>query len=87
MNASEIADALRDFIKRRFNIAADDGDFDDDVHLFDFGYVDSFGAVDLTAFVEEHCAIKVSPSDMVVFPLNSIRQISDFAAKRANGEL
>lgn len=87
MDARDITNALRDFIKHRFNVPENDPDFDDNVHLFDYGYVDSFGAVDLSAFVEKYCSISITQSDLIAFPLNSIREIADFAARRKNGEL
>jgi methoxymalonate biosynthesis acyl carrier protein len=87
MDTDEIMRALRDYIRTRFEIPDGDADFTDDVHLFDYGYVDSFGAVDLTRFVEQHCSITITQSDLVVFPMNSIREIATFAAKRKSGEV
>jgi D-alanine--poly(phosphoribitol) ligase subunit 2 len=68
-------------------VPANDTDFTDDVHLFNYGYVDSFGAMELTAFVMDYCSITISASDLIAYELNSIREISTFAAKRRNGEL
>ena len=87
MEASEIMQSVREYVRSRFQIPPGDADFNDDVHLFNFGYVDSFGAMDLTAFVMEHCAITITASDLIAFPLNSIREISTFAARRQKGEL
>ena len=87
MQTAEIASGIRTYICDRFNVPADDSDFTNDVHLFEYGYVDSFGAVDLTLFVETTFEVKISQSDMVVYPLNTINEISDFVAKRRNGEL
>ncbi len=79
--------ALREFIRTRFSIPEGDADFNDDVHLFDYGYVDSFGAVELNSFVEKQFAITVGQSDLIAYPLNTIREISNFAEKRQNGEI
>ena len=87
METLEIMQAVREYIKGHFHVPDGDTDFTDDVHLFNFGYVDSFGAMELTAFVMEHCSITITASDLVAFELNSIRQISTFAAKRKIGEL
>ena len=43
----EIKEKLRAFIQEKFEID-DDPDFTDDVHLFNEGFVDSFGAVEST---------------------------------------
>ena len=82
---SQIATKLRAFIREKFRIPDNDPDFNDDVHLFDYGYVDSFGAVDLTTFVESAFAVKITESDLVAFPLNTVREIATFVAKRKNG--
>jgi methoxymalonate biosynthesis acyl carrier protein len=86
-NIDEISGRLRAFIVERFEISAVDPDFTDDIHLFDFGYVDSFGAVDLTRFVESTFGVEVSTSDMVAYPLNTIREIANFVARRQQGEI
>lgn len=87
MQTAEIAAGIRTYICDRFKVPVDDSDFTNDVHLFDYGYVDSFGAVDLTLFVETTFDVKVSESDMVVYPLNTINEIAEFVAKRRRGEL
>ena len=84
---SQITAALRDYIRERFKIPETDPDFSDDVHLFDYGYVDSFGAVDLNAFIEKHLAVKINQSDLVAYPLNTISEISTFVLQRKNGEI
>ena len=50
----EIKEKLRAFIQEKFEID-DDPDFTDDVHLFNEGFVDSFGAVEI-------CLLYTSPS-------------------------
>jgi methoxymalonate biosynthesis acyl carrier protein len=78
---------LRDYICERFSVPNDDPGFNDDVHLFDYGYVDSFGAADLISFVEKAFSVQVKPSDLVAYPLNTVREISTFALKRRQGAL
>lgn len=75
-------DELRTFIRRHFGIPENDEDFNDDVHLFDYGYIDSFGAVELISFLKERYAVEVTDSDLIAFPLNTVRQIADFTVKR-----
>ena len=83
----DIKSVIRGFIQNRFNVPREDADFNDDVHLFDYGYVDSFGAVDLNTYVQETFAIKVNQSDLIAFPLNTIQEIASFVAKRQAGEI
>ena len=81
---SQIASQLRSFIRERFKVPENDPEFTDDTHLFDYGYVDSFGAVDLTTFVETKFGTKISESDLIAYPLNTINEISAFVANRLN---
>lgn len=87
MQSDQIKAQLNNFIRTRFNVPPSDKDFNDDIHLFDYGYIDSFGAVELTTFVEKQFAIRVSPSDLVAFPLNTINEISSFVERRKKGEI
>jgi len=83
----EIIARLRTFVRERFNVSESDRDFSDDVHLFDFGYVDSFGAVELMSFVETTFGTEVTGSDLIAYPLNTVREIATFVMKRENGEI
>jgi D-alanine--poly(phosphoribitol) ligase subunit 2 len=81
MELQEITQTLRAHIVKQYAIPAGDADFNDDVHLFDYGYVDSFGAVDLVSFVEQTFGVKASPTDMIAYPLNTINEISTCGEK------
>jgi len=85
--SAQIESVLRDFIREKFKVPPDDPDFTDEVHLFDYGYVDSFGAVELTNFIEKSFSIKVSETDLVAYPLNTIREIATFIVRRKKGEI
>ena len=65
MEIEEITKTLREYIVERYAVPADDADFTEDVHLFDYGYVDSFGAVDLVSYVQKAFGVKVSQADML----------------------
>jgi len=87
MELNNAINDLRAFIRENFKVPADDSDFNDDVHLFDYGYIDSFGAVELTTFVQSHFGVTVKDSDLISYPLNTIRQIAEFIVKREKGEI
>jgi D-alanine--poly(phosphoribitol) ligase subunit 2 len=87
MENDQIATHIRQFVRQQFKVPETDPDFNDDVHLFDFGYVDSFGAVTLTTFVESQFEIKITQNDMIAFPLNTINEIATFTSKRKNGDV
>jgi D-alanine--poly(phosphoribitol) ligase subunit 2 len=85
MDLHYVVDQLRTFIRERFQVPDSDPDFSDDVHLFNYGYVDSFGAVELNTFVETTFTVTVTPDDLIVFPLNTINEIGAFVVRRRAG--
>ncbi len=87
MDLAAMMQQLRDFIREEFSVPSDDAAFTDDVHLFDYGYVDSFGATELISFVEDRFGVEVRQSDLVAYPLNTIREIATFALQRQRGEV
>jgi acyl carrier protein len=87
METQEIISELRQFIQQRFGIPKDDPDFNDTVDLFNYGYIDSFGAVELSDFMESTFSMRVTDSDWAAFPLNTIEEISSFVSKRQKGEI
>ncbi len=80
-----VMDQLETFVRARFDVAQDDPDFGRDVHLFDNGYVDSFGAQELIAHIESTFHIKIADTDLVKYPLNTLNQIGRFVVDRQNG--
>jgi acyl carrier protein len=87
MDIDEIKRNLREYIVQRFAVPSDDAEFTEDVHLFDYGYVDSFGAVELVEFVQDQFGVAVSQSDLMVYPMNTINDIANFVSLRQRGEL
>jgi len=85
MELEDVMRPLRNYIRERFQIQQNDPDFNDDVHLFDYGYVDSFGAVELNTFVETQFGVKITGSDLIAYPLNTVREIASFVTTRLKG--
>jgi D-alanine--poly(phosphoribitol) ligase subunit 2 len=87
METHEIMSELRQFIRQQFGIPENDPDFNDNVDLFNYGYIDSFGAVELTSFMESKFSTTVAESDWATLPLSTIQEISSFISKRQKGEI
>ena len=87
MTLEDITKTLREYIVEQYKIPSGDADFNDDVHLFDYGYVDSFGAAELVSFVQHAFGIEVSHADMIAYPMNSISEIATFVFLRRSGDL
>lgn len=87
VDTAEVATDIRNYIRDRFKVPEQDPDFTDDVHIFDYGYVDSFGAVELTQFVESTFSVEVTEADMIVHPLNTVNEIAGFVVRRKTGTI
>jgi thioesterase domain-containing protein/acyl carrier protein len=79
--AQAIADHVATFIRTRFRIADDDDLFTYEIHLFEEGYVDSAGVVELIAHIEQTYGIKL-PDDVLFSPLfTTVRGIAQLVAR------
>jgi D-alanine--poly(phosphoribitol) ligase subunit 2 len=87
MEFETIKSELRSYIRDNYKISHDDPDFSDQVHLYDYGYVDSFGSVQLKTFVESRFSVQFSQKDLTTVPLNTVEQMANFVVKRKNGQL
>ena len=70
-----VAETISEFIREKFEIG-DDPDFANDVHLFNEGFVDSFGAVEIIHFAEETYGIEITQKDITLFPMNTVDEIA-----------
>ena len=77
----DILKRINDYVCQTCEIE-DDPDYDVDTHLFDAGYLDSLGAVELVLFVEKEFGIEISQKDIVMYPMNTVREIADVVAQK-----
>ena len=82
MEPTDVMDDLRTFIREKFEIDDNDPEFSDDVHLFDYGYVDSFGAVTIITFIHDRFNVEITDEDLIIHPLNTVREISALVHRR-----
>lgn len=71
-----VQEKISEFIREKFEIY-DDPDFNDDVHMFNEGFVDSFGAVEIIHFIEEEFDIEITQKDITLYPMNTVNEIAD----------
>jgi methoxymalonate biosynthesis acyl carrier protein len=74
----EIAKYLEQHIREHYEIDADDEDFSRDVHLFDYGFIDSIGATTLIAHIEGKYGIEVTNQDLMLYSLNTVNEIAQY---------
>jgi acyl carrier protein len=78
MNVDDLRSEVRQYVVARFQVPQDDPHFSDSVNLFDFGYIDSFGALELMTFVAERFSLEVEAGDWESQNLNSIDSLAQF---------
>jgi len=78
----DIAKQLEEHIRTRYDIDPEDEDFSTDVHLFDYGFIDSIGATALIAHIEKTYGIEVTNQDLMLYPLNTVNEIAAFISKK-----
>ncbi len=67
VTAGEVAQELEAFVRERFQVEEDDDFFTPDVNLWEEGYVDSAGVVELIAYLEDSYTIQI-PRSMLFDP-------------------
>ena len=71
MERQEIVEKLDAFVREHFDIG-DDPDYDLDVNLFDYGFVDSLGATEIVFFIEDTFGIEITQKDITLYPMNTV---------------
>lgn len=84
-DGSDVLQQIDTFVRSRFDVPQDDPDFTVDVHLFDYGYIDSFGAHQLIEHLESTYDIKITDQDLATHRLNTLHEISEFVVGRQAG--
>ena len=70
----EIIAKLDEYIRERCEVG-DDPEYGLDVNLFDTGFLDSMGAVDVIMFAEEAFGVEISQRDVTLYPMNTVNEI------------
>jgi acyl carrier protein len=78
MTASE--DRIRAFVETKFRPRASGQPFDDDTPLFSSGIVDSFGVLELIAFLEDAFGIDIDTNEHELREFDTIRKIAGLVA-------
>lgn len=71
-----VAETISEFVRNQFEIG-DDPDYNNDVHLFNEGFVDSFGAVEIIHFIEENYNVQITQKDITLYPMNTVNEIAE----------
>ncbi len=72
----DVARTIETFIRKEFRVIPDDPQFSWDAHLFELGYVDSVGVVELIAFIESTFRVKLADEHIFSERFTTINGIS-----------
>lgn len=86
MSPTSIAETIERFIRTEFQVAHNDPMFTRDVHLFEGGFVDSIGFVQLVAFTESAFAVQVDEEMLMSENFTTINGMSKVIWSRVNGD-
>ncbi|MDJ0948109.1 MAG: acyl carrier protein [Alphaproteobacteria bacterium] len=82
MESQSPVDFLMQMIREDQKIPGDDPDFTMDVDLFDYGYIDSFGIVNLIASVKQAFGVDMSMVDFYAPDYRTVRGIAGYVESR-----
>ena len=83
--AEKIASELTSFIRENFQVPQDDDYFSGDINLWEEGYIDSIGVVEVIAHLEQTFDVQI-PEEVVFSPeFASIRGIAKLVAQLQQG--
>jgi acyl carrier protein len=85
MNAAQIADRVEQYVRTQFRVAPGDARFSRSLPLFDAGYVDSVGVVELLAFLAEEFAVELPDDALMSDEFTTIDGIAVIVARYGNG--
>jgi acyl carrier protein len=81
----EIAPELEQFIRARFEVADDDTEFGPDVDLWEEGYVDSAGVIEVVSHLEERWQVKIPEQALFDPRFTTIRGMAEVIEGLARG--
>jgi acyl carrier protein len=83
MDEREVAERTEAFLRRHFSINSADRRFSRNVDLFQSGYVDSLGLVELLQFIQEEFEVEIPDEDILSDDFTRIDGIARIVCIRA----
>ena len=65
MQTRSVESVIEDFVRTHFKVASTDPGFDSQVDLFERGYIDSIGFVELIEFLNVEFGVEISDEDLL----------------------
>jgi len=81
MTAAQIADRVEQYVRTQFRVSPSDTRFSRSQRLFEMGYVDSVGVVELLAFISEEFQITLPDEALMSDEFSTIDGIAAIVAR------
>jgi acyl carrier protein len=85
MTRAEVAERMEHYVRVHFRVAAGDARFSRSVPLFEAGYVDSVGVVELLAFLTEEFAVHLPDDALMSDDFSTIDGIAATVCRYGDG--
>jgi acyl carrier protein len=82
--SSVVAPKIRDYLAQNFLFSDEGFTFGDDASFLELGIVDSFGFVELLAFVQDEFDISVADEELVPDNFDSVRKLTAFICRKSD---
>jgi acyl carrier protein len=87
MTQAEIADRIERYVRVQFRVASRDTRFSRSVALFEAGYVDSVGVVELLTFLSDEFAVELPDDVLMSDEFSTIDGIATIICSRAGSSI
>jgi acyl carrier protein len=82
---SAVAAKIRDYLSENFLFSDEGFDYADDASFLELGIIDSFGFVELLAFVNEEFGITVADEELLPDNFDSVEKLTSFIGRKRDG--
>jgi acyl carrier protein len=86
MTAVEVAERVEHFVRTQFRVAPSDSRFSRSQRLFDMGYVDSVGVVELLAFLSKEFQVHLPDEAIMADEFSTIDGIATIVVRLRNNK-
>ncbi len=80
-----VAAKIRDFLLESFLFGDDGFNYEDDASFIELGVIDSFGFVELLAWVHGEFGITVADEELVPDNFDSVQKLTSFIGRKRGG--
>jgi acyl carrier protein len=86
MNPAQVADRVEQYVRTQFRVAPGDSRFSRSVPLFDAGYVDSVGVVELLEFLASEFSVQLPDDALISDEFSTVDGIAAIVCRYRNGQ-